>query len=207
MGDADALLLQRLPEEHVLIAAPFEPLVEGTGLERLALDHEVGRSELVILVCLPLLRAVFRLGVLLVQVAQVVALTVVIGDADAAVDHPLVLVLHIPLEEAVVGDVDVAVHEQQPMVAAAGAEVVAGGGAARVLLLHDIAAVGQFVDGAVYPDGILVGRGIVGHKDLVRDVERRSLLLQHRHQSHAYIIIIGYQYRQFSLRLHACLII
>lgn len=133
--DAHLLLSQHLAEEHVLVAAALEALVEGAGLKHLALYHEVCRAKLAVGVLLPLLSGVCRLRGFLVEVAQVVAQAVVVGDGDAAVHHALVAVGHIALQEPPVGDGDVAVEKQQPVVSAVAAEIVAGGRAAGVLLL------------------------------------------------------------------------
>ena len=77
----------------------------------------------------------------------------------------------------VVGDGDVAVEEQQPVVLALLSEIVAGSGTAGVGLLDDVSAVGQFVDGQVQSDRVLLRRCVVGHDDLIVDTQCRSLLL------------------------------
>ena len=66
----------------------------------------------------------------------------VVDNADTAVDNALVPICHISFEKVVIGDSDVAVEEQQPVVMALCPEVVSGGGTAGVRILHDITAVG-----------------------------------------------------------------
>ena len=140
--DAYLLLTQHLPEQHVLVAAPREPLVEAALFKHPSLDHEVRRAKLLIPVRLSFLSRMCRLCGLLVEIAQVVAQPIVVGDPDAAVHHTLVVVCHVALQKVVVGDGDVAVEEQQPRVLALSPEEVTRGGTAAVRLFHDIPAVG-----------------------------------------------------------------
>ena len=142
VADAHPLLFQHLPEQHILVAAPREPLVEAARLKHPSLDHEVRRAKLLIPVRLSLLGRVSRLGSLLVEIAQVVSQSIVVRDSDAAVYHTLVVIRYVALQEMVVGDGDVAVEEQQPGVLALRPEEVTRGGTTAVRLFHDIPAVG-----------------------------------------------------------------
>ena len=89
----------------------------------------------------------------------------------------------------VIGDGDVAIEEQQPVVLTQCAEVITGGGTTGVRGLHYITTMGQGVDSLILMDGLYLWRSIVGHEDLIVDAQCLCLLLKHLHQSHAYIII------------------
>ena len=52
MGDADATLLQLFPQQHILVAASGEALVEVTDLEGCPLDEKVSGTEFPVLLLL-----------------------------------------------------------------------------------------------------------------------------------------------------------
>jgi len=189
VGDGYLVLLQVLPEEHILVAALCEPFVEGTLLERLPVDDEVRGAELLILVLLPLFCSMQGLGFLFVNVTEARAEAVIGTDADTSIDDTLMALLQIVAQEMFIGDMDVGIQKQHQPVLTVLCQEVAGGGTSRVVLLDDKPAMGQLVDDLIGLDARLVGRGVVGYDDLIVDVKLLGLPLQVLHLVHAYIIV------------------
>ena len=48
MADGDAMLTERLAQEHILVAITAEALIEGVGEHEIATDEEIGGVEVLI---------------------------------------------------------------------------------------------------------------------------------------------------------------
>lgn len=48
MADGDAMLAERLAQEHILVAITAEALIEGVGEHEIATDEEIGCMEMLI---------------------------------------------------------------------------------------------------------------------------------------------------------------
>lgn len=48
MADGDAMLAERLAQEHILVAITAETLIEGVGEHEIATDEEIGCMEMLI---------------------------------------------------------------------------------------------------------------------------------------------------------------
>ena len=87
----DAMLLQLLAEEHILVAVVAEAEVERVGEYEVALHQEIGCVEVVVGMLLSLLWCVAGSKVSLVLIAQVVAHQVwVAANGDTSVNHCVV---------------------------------------------------------------------------------------------------------------------
>ena len=196
VGDGNAVSAQLLAEEHVLIAIVAEALVEGVGEHQVTTDEEIGGVEVLIRMQSSLLCGMLMLSSLLIAIAEIALQCIGIAAyADTTVDDIGSSRRYIPGEIVRTHKGHVAVDEQQVVVSGLSGKVVADGSPADILGLPELMAVRPLVDLAVFRDDIRISRAIVGHKNLIVETSRLSLLPEVVHQPDAQIVIGGNQYR------------
>ena len=101
-------------------------------------------------------------------------------------------------------DLSIGIHEEEPIIAGLVGEEVAYAGTTHIVTELDEAAVGEMRKGGVALAVGSVGRGIVGHDNLIGHTELLGLQVEVAHQARTVVLVCRDEYREHKMFALGC---